>query len=165
MNHVFPLSRKGYLLRVAVPDHYAFAMRCMEDSVLASVDDMEASEQDDWMNDFRSLVSITFDGAGMPNELFVLEFEQNPVGILWMGLGKDQFTCRDTGYLLGIHIQDSHRGKGLGKELMDFAERWCDEKKLETLTLNVSVHNQWAKRLYENQGFEAHSTVMRRKIR
>lgn len=150
---------------MASPNHYAFAMQCMEDSVLASVNDEEAAEQEKWMDDFRSLVSITFDGAGMPNELFILEHENHPVGILWMGLGKDQFTCRDTGYLLGIYILKKHRGKGLGAELMEFAEVWCRKKKQETLTLNVSVLNHWARQLYEDRGFESHSTVMRRRIK
>ena len=165
MNRVFPLNREGYLLRVAEPDHYAFAMRCMEESVLVSVSDEEADERERWMDDFQSLVSMTFDGAGMPNQLFILECMCQPVGILWMGLGKDQFTCRDTGYLLGIFILKEYRGQGLGAELLDFAEQWCREKKQGALTLNVSMSNRWARQLYEDWGFQVHSMVMRRRIR
>jgi len=159
------LSKESYRLREAEPRHYAFAMHCMEESVLASVSEEEASDAERWMDAYRQLVSMHFEGAGMPNSLYVLEHLEEPVGMLWMGIGKDQFTGDDTGYVLGIQVSESHRGRGLGKEMLRWAEAWCRSKGVGSMSINVSPRNRWALRLYEDYGFQTHSLVMRRRLR
>ena len=104
-------------------------------------------------------------GAGMKNEPFVLRRNDGKrCGILWMGESKDQYTCDDTGYILGIYVEEESRGSGLGKELMRSAERWCSEKGFLSVTLNVGAWNKSARDLYESAGFSERSAVMRKDI-
>ena len=160
-----PLGADGYILRKAEPRHYAFAMAAMEESVLASVSEEEASHSEDWMDRYRNIVCMHFDGAGMMNDLYILEKDGLPAGVLWLGVGNDQFTGVETGYVLGIQVCREHRGSGLGMELLRWAECWCRRRGLTGMSINVSPSNVWAKRLYEEFGFQTHSLVMRCNVR
>jgi GNAT superfamily N-acetyltransferase len=160
----FPVD--GYALRGAADDDRPFVMDCMRKSILLSVPDIESKHSDLWMDDILSVTSITIDGGMMRSELFVLENDKKErSGMLWMGISRDQFTCEDTGYLLGVFVNEGLRGIGLGKALMRCAEEWCNKKGLLTITLNVGSVNAAAASIYGHLGFEERSIVMRRRLR
>ncbi len=164
MSETHPLEN-GYRLRAANPGDFPFALDGMEESVLASVSEEEARRSEDWMDFFRGLVSVHFEGAGMRNFLLILENEEDSAGMLWLGVGADQFTGEDCGYVLGIQVEPAHRGRGLGGMMLRWAEGWFQEEGLKYMSINVSPRNVHAKELYESLGFQAHSVVMRREIR
>jgi GNAT superfamily N-acetyltransferase len=160
----FPV--KGYALRKAADDDRPFVMDCMRKSILLSVPEKEVNHSDLWMDDILSVTSIAMDGGMMRSELFLLEDnEKRRTGMLWMGISRDQFTCEDTGYLLGVFVIEELRGKGLGKALMGCAGDWCAERGLLSMTLNVGSTNTVAMSIYGHLGFEERSTVMRRRLR
>ncbi|MDR0791576.1 MAG: GNAT family N-acetyltransferase [Methanomassiliicoccaceae archaeon] len=160
----FPVD--GHRLRMAGDDDMAFIMDCMRRSILLSVPDDEAKHSDLWMDDILNVTSIAMDGGMMRSELFVLEDHHGSrEGMLWMGISRDQFTCEETGYLLGVFVNEELRGKGLGKALMGCAGDWCVEKGLLSMTLNVGFSNRAAMSMYGHLGFEERSTVMRRRFR
>ncbi|MDR2866092.1 MAG: GNAT family N-acetyltransferase [Methanomassiliicoccaceae archaeon] len=160
----FPIGR--YTLRRAEEDDMHFVMGCMKESVLMSVEDVESQHSDLWMENILGVTSIAMDGGMMRSEAFVLEDENKKyVGILWMGMSFDQFTCEETGYLLGIFVITELRGKGMGRSLMRCAEDWCRERGLLSLTLNVGSANTSAKEFYDRLGFSERSTVLRRRLR
>jgi len=160
----FPIA--GYTLRKAADEDGAFVLKCMEESILMSVPDSEAVLSELWMNDILGVTAIAIDGGMMRSELFVLYDGMNErKGILWIGMSRDQFTCEDTGYLLGLFVDPELRGKGLGKALIGCAEDWCRTKDLTLLTLNVGSANTAVKRIYDGLGFEERSTVMRKRFR
>jgi len=160
------LSVKGFTLRNAADEDREFALGCMEESILMSVPDHEAVLSDLWMNDILGVTAIAIDGGMMRSELFILcDGKNERKGILWMGMSRDQFTCEDTGYLLGLFVSPELRGKGLGKALIRCAEEWCRVKDLTLLTLNVGSTNSAVKRIYDKLGFEERSTVMRKRFR
>lgn len=110
-------------------------------------------------------VESNLDGIGMKNEAFILERDDGKkCGILWMGESKDQYTCDDTGYLLGIFVEEELRGIGLGKALLQAAEEWCHEKGFLSMTLNVGAWNKSARSIYDKNGFYERSTVMRKDL-
>jgi GNAT superfamily N-acetyltransferase len=159
----FPID--GYELGNADDEDRMFALRCMEDSILLSVPNNEAKLSEYWMNDILGVTSIAMDGDMMRSELFVLRNDAGErIGILWMGMSRDQFTCEDTGYLLGLFVNKEMRGKGFGKALMKCAEDWCISKKLTLMTLNVGSSNVSVKSIYDHLGFEERSTVMRKRL-
>ena len=161
---VFPM--KGYTLRCAGDDDRPFAMDCMRESILSSVTDVESLHSGLWMDDILDVTSIAIDGKMMRSELFILCDRSNErKGILWIGVSKDQFTCEDTGYLLGLFVNERLRGKGIGKALIGCAEEWCMEKGLMSLTLNVGSSNVSVKSIYGHLGFDERSTVMRKRLR
>ena len=57
--------------------------------------------------------------------------------------------------LLMMGIERPHRGNGMGKLLMEEAIGWARKQPtLDWIQLNVFAHNEPAKRLYQNFGFE-----------
>ena len=159
----FPIN--GYALRGPADDDTAFINDCMRSSILMSVPEHERKVSDLWMDDILSITSIAMDGGMMPSDMMILvKGEGERAGILWMGISKDQFTCEDTGYILGLFVIEELRGKGLGKALIKCAEDWCILNDLPTITLNTGSPNEKAMELYSRLGFKERSTVMRKRI-
>lgn len=58
------------------------------------------------------------------------------------------------GYVLGMLVDEAHRGKGIGKALLEHATAWAREKGLPHISLLVFPHNERALQLYRSAGFE-----------
>jgi ribosomal protein S18 acetylase RimI-like enzyme len=70
------------------------------------------------------------------------------IAIAWAGeriVGAVQIQRLDTGEgEFGMLVADpAHRGRGVGRELVRFAERWSREQGLDTMQLEVLVPRQW----------------------
>lgn len=61
--------------------------------------------------------------------------------------------------ILGIHIDRTFRGKGLGKQLLSVALKSAWEYGYDTIVLNVYKDNLAAIALYERFGFEHHGEL------
>ncbi|MCL2143554.1 MAG: GNAT family N-acetyltransferase [Methanomassiliicoccaceae archaeon] len=158
----FPVN--GYILRAAGDDDRAYVMASMKESILLSVPGSEAELSDIWMDDILGVTSIAIDGGMMRSELFILDADGESAGLLWMGISRDQFTCEDTGYLLGLYVNGELRGKGLGRALIECAEDWCITNGLMMMTLNVGSANA-ADGFYRHLEFTERSKVMRKRLR
>ena len=157
-----PFGIEGYRLVRAGKDDEDFILDCMRENILCSVPKDEKDLRDLWIDDIMAIVSKNMGGGSMGNEVFKLVSGNENAGMLWMGISKDQFTCEEIGYLLGIFVRKDLRGKGLGKELVRSAEVWCTENGLLTMALNVGTVNGPAVCLYESMGYKGQSVVMRR---
>ena len=62
--------------------------------------------------------------------------------------------CLDEDTLHNIVVKKSHRGRGLGGELLDTLIDLCTEMNIKTLTLEVNCTNKPAIGLYEKFGFK-----------
>ena len=160
-----PFGIEGYSLVRAKEEDRDFIIGCMRDSIVCSVPKDEKDLRDLWIDDILQIVSDDMDSGKMENEVFKLIRGDENVGMLWMGVSKDQYTCDDTGYLLGIYVREDLRRKGLGKELVRSAETWCRSKFLVSMTLNVGANNVPAMHLYKGSGYSDQSIVMRRMLR
>ena len=160
-----PFGIDGYRLVRATERDRDYVLECLRENIVCSVPKEEKDLRDLWIDDIMQIVSGNLDSGIMENEAFVLVSSDGNAGMLWMGISKDQYTCDDTGYLLGIFVNRDLRKRGLGKELMRSAELWCREKGLLSMTLNVGSVNIPAARLYESMGYKCQSTVMRRFLR
>lgn len=58
------------------------------------------------------------------------------------------------GHVLGMLVDELHRGRGIGKALLDSAIAWARERGLPDISLLVFPHNERALALYRNAGFE-----------
>lgn len=58
------------------------------------------------------------------------------------------------GYLTHLAVDGKCRGRGLGKELLRFAEEECAKKGMKTAKLEVRKDNARARKLYEEMGFK-----------
>jgi len=155
----------GYGLSPVLGPDRAYFLSCIRKTVLESVRSEEAAASDLWIDGILGAVETNLDGIGMKNEAFILKREDGRMcGILWLGESKDQYTCDDTGYLLGIYVEEELRGFGLGRALLQAAEQWCGERGFLSLTLNVGSMNKDARTLYEGNGFCERSAVMRKDL-
>lgn len=60
----------------------------------------------------------------------------------------------DSYYICGMAVFPEFRGKGIGTELLKYAERQAQQLGLKKLSLIVFEQNKGAKRLYERHGFQ-----------
>lgn len=155
-----PFRKEGYSL-VRTYD-LGYVLECMEDTILTSVTETERTLSELWIKDILSVISENFKNGVMDNEAFVLKKDDEECGLLWLGRSRDQFTCEETGYLLGIFVKKEMRRMGLGELLMGAAECWCKTNGLITMTLNVGAPNDAANALYKKMGYEPQTTIMRK---
>ncbi|WP_273319575.1 GNAT family N-acetyltransferase [Vallitalea guaymasensis] len=59
---------------------------------------------------------------------------------------------------MGISVRKKYWNKGIGKILMNECIKWCKEKGVEQLELEVVTQNTRAISMYENLGFEKYGT-------
>jgi len=57
------------------------------------------------------------------------------------------------GFQLGMVVADTHRGRGIGRALIDYAFAWAREHAIAAIVLFVFPHNERALRLYRSMGF------------
>ena len=53
-----------------------------------------------------------------------------------------------------IYVLNSFQGKAIGKQLLSYAEQFAIDNSFEVLWLGVWEHNEGAKKLYKQMGFE-----------
>lgn len=155
----------GFELEKAKENDFDYFVGCVKDNVLHSVDEKEKEFSDAWIDDTLAMAKFAFCKRPMLDEIFILKDKEKNVGMIWLGISRDQFTTDKIGYIMGIFVEENLRNKGIGKKLIAFAEDWCREKGLLSISLNVGSHNAVAKQFYQNRGFETQSEVMRKHLR
>jgi ribosomal protein S18 acetylase RimI-like enzyme len=86
--------------------------------------------------------------------LVLLAFEATqPIGLATCFFGFSTFAARP---LLNVHdlaVLPTHRGRGIGRALLNAAEQCARARGCAKLTLEVREDNARARRLYEERGF------------
>ncbi|MCM1991888.1 GNAT family N-acetyltransferase [Oceanirhabdus seepicola] len=102
------------------------------------------------------------------SNIFVCEYKGNIVGLIIARVMKTPdisiFKPRQFGWIENLIVQDSSRGLGIGKKLMDEAENWLKSRGIEEIELNVYDFNKAAIALYEKLGYIDLSKKMIKKI-
>ncbi|KQQ94937.1 GNAT family N-acetyltransferase [Massilia sp. Leaf139] len=62
-------------------------------------------------------------------------------------------------------VAEPMRGRGIGRTLMEYAERWAASQGASEIQLEVWTFNQPAERLYEELGYAVRSSTMSKPIR
>jgi GNAT superfamily N-acetyltransferase len=60
----------------------------------------------------------------------------------------------------GVSVVTGHRGRGIGRALIDHLERWAANHGVERMVLNVSEANEGAIRLYHELGYRDFDRAM-----
>lgn len=97
--------------------------------------------------------------------ILIAEAEQEgqnlSVGYLILYLeARDEFTGLKQGWIMDLAVLPTWRRKGVGRLLMDAAERHCREAGLEYLGLAVTSTNERALQLYQDIGFAEERKLM-----
>jgi len=85
------------------------------------------------------------------------------VGLLWCAEGEG-FYGRPAGFVYLVAVRKGHRGRGIGRWLMELAEWWAREHGFDAIELNVDGNNPPARHLYRSQGYQELRVRMRKTL-
>lgn len=85
---------------------------------------------------------------------FVIEIDKLIVGILTVGVNREDDLPSDVGELYGIYIHPDYEGKGYGSMLMNHAIETLRSEGYKKATLWVLVTNTKARSWYEHKGWK-----------
>ncbi|APW46857.1 GNAT family N-acetyltransferase [Rhodoferax antarcticus] len=93
-----------------------------------------------------------------PNVFSVLAFDDaqggQPVGLINCVEGFSTFACRPLVNIHDVVVAASHRGQGIGEQMLGLVEQIARERGACKLTLEVLSGNAPASRLYHRIGFD-----------
>ena len=94
--------------------------------------------------------------------IFVAELQGEKVGTLWIDIDEEAEV--PTAFGLHVEIDESLRGRGLGRAIMVAALKECRKRNIPGLALSVFGYNTVARTLYESFGFAAIERVLSKKL-
>jgi ribosomal protein S18 acetylase RimI-like enzyme len=93
--------------------------------------------------------------AGEPNaRAFIIREGGTVAGYLVLSIGFSVEYGGTDGFIDELHLVEAFRGRGLGRQVMDVAERAAKQAGIRYLHLEVELHNERARRLYDARGYE-----------
>ncbi len=99
------------------------------------------------------------------NQVFVAETEAGEqVGLLWFGVNRNLVSGESEAWIYNVTVLPGHQGQGIGRLLLEHAERLAREGGFDRLGLMVSAHNHRARHLYERFGFHTTNLLLRKPV-
>jgi ribosomal protein S18 acetylase RimI-like enzyme len=153
----------GVGIRPFRPDEWdAFVPRAtafyVNDMVSAGIDREVAEAKAE-----RDFVTILPDGPETKDHLFfVVEDQGEQAGYLWLAERKGEMGHHL--FVYGIEIDESHRGRGLGRAAMEFAEEETRRLGIPRIALNVFGGNDVARGLYTSLGYHETAVFMEKSV-
>ncbi|HEV2527550.1 MAG TPA: GNAT family N-acetyltransferase [Thermomicrobiales bacterium] len=87
-----------------------------------------------------------------------------PLGYLVVYPEREHFTGERRGYIDHLAVADGAEGRGIGRLLLGWAERWARDEGMAVLSLDVFAGNDRARRLYARNGFRDDFVRMVRRL-
>jgi ribosomal protein S18 acetylase RimI-like enzyme len=101
------------------------------------------------------------DGVQTEHMLFLIgEVDGQRIGWIWLALPGAPPRHVETAWVYNVEVDQAHRRRGYGRELMLAAERELVQRGVKHVGLNVFGTNQTAIRLYQKLGYEVISQQM-----
>jgi ribosomal protein S18 acetylase RimI-like enzyme len=96
-------------------------------------------------------------------QIYVAEDDSEVIGFVTV-LARESFTELDDppghyALITDLVVLESYRGRGIGRQLLDRAERYAKQAGARELRIAVLANNGAARRLYLDQGFQPHVEV------
>lgn len=99
------------------------------------------------------------DGPDTPqHHLLVPELNGEPIGLLWVRVPVDPDSA--PAFVCNIEVDQSMRGRGLGRTVMIAGEDYARERGSTSIRLHVFGDNAVARQLYESLGFAVTDVMM-----
>jgi len=97
------------------------------------------------------------------SDVFVVEIDNEIVASGYAKIKDDHHYLKHNkiGYLGFMFVPEKYRGKGLNKLIVDALLKWCKERDIFEIRLDVYDENPSAIRAYEKVGFKKHLINMR----
>ncbi len=125
-------------------------------SLIPRFSDFELPEwrkPEDITNKTNKQIQETINNSSKEEELFIAEENKKVIGFILLQTRKDFFTDESNGYISDIAVKKEYEGKGVGRLLLEKAEKWARGKGYQLLVLHTLIGNKRAQRIYEEFGF------------
>jgi ribosomal protein S18 acetylase RimI-like enzyme len=110
-----------------------------------------------------ALITSSLDAALVKNHhirIWLIEIDGEIAGYLAVAIGFTIEAGGHDGFLDELYLEEKFRGRGVGRQAVQFAIEACPSLGIRRLSLEVEKHNGRAKRLYEDIGFFAHDRIL-----
>jgi GNAT superfamily N-acetyltransferase len=98
-------------------------------------------------------------------ETFVaVDANDAPLGLLALYPSEDYFTGHPRAYVETLVVAPEAEGRGVGRALMEHAERWARERGMAEVSLDVFAGNAGARAFYERIGYRPDHVRMVKRI-
>jgi ribosomal protein S18 acetylase RimI-like enzyme len=84
----------------------------------------------------------------------VAEIEGEIVGMVGVGIGYFYEKNGVYGRILALEVDERFRRRGIGKRLIQEAEKWFGDKRANTVVINSGYHRHQAHDFYRNVGYK-----------
>ena len=100
------------------------------------------------------------------NQLFIAVYNNEIVGYAYVKIitTSDSPEIYTEASISGIYVKENYRRQGIATKLINEAKKWCINKGVSYLKLNVLEGNRTALNLYKKLGFNDFSRVLRNKL-
>ncbi|UOR13643.1 GNAT family N-acetyltransferase [Halobacillus amylolyticus] len=90
----------------------------------------------------------------------VAEIEGEIIGMLGMHIEYSYVSDDDVGRIIAMVVHSNYRNKGIGEQLIQQAEDWCERKGITTVVLNSGNREERkaAHEFYKRRGYKGKST-------
>ncbi len=137
---------------VAADASRATAWKRLRAALFDDLDEAYHAREIEWMLAARNMRAfLALDATGSPAGLLEVSIRNIVDGCP----GEDA-----VGYLEGLYVDPAHRGRGLGRALVDYAAGWFRERGCRHIATDTGIDNAAAQRLYEHLGFARKWTVV-----
>jgi ribosomal protein S18 acetylase RimI-like enzyme len=146
-------------------DFHAWLLQAIPAFALANVEDGRWSLAESIEKSKEAHALLLPQGLRTPDQFFVRLQDADSgtdVGRLWWA-ESDQ-SGRRQAYIYNIEIEDPARRRGYARAALHALEQVARERGVHQLSLHVFGHNQGARRLYDELGFEPTSITMRKNL-
>ncbi|TJY37885.1 GNAT family N-acetyltransferase [Pontimicrobium aquaticum] len=105
--------------------------------------------------------------ANKESDLYVVELNNELVASGYAKIKDDRpyLKHKKQGYLGFMFVPEKHRGNGYNKLIMDALLKWCKERNVFEIRLDVYEDNPSAIRAYEKAGLKKHLITMRMNLK
>ena len=119
------------------------------DFVYKSICELENEELD-----FEVFAAIFNENIANPNNLYlVAENENQGLGFISFHTQNLLHHCGRVGEIQEFFINENHRGKGIGKQLVEKILQYAEENKLKSIEVTTNKRRVENVLIYENLGF------------
>ena len=103
---------------------------------------------------FEIFAAIFHENIANPNNLYLIaENENEGVGFISFHTQNLLHHCGRVGEIQEFFINENHRGKGIGKQLVEKILQYAEENKLKSIEVTTNKRRVENVMIYENLGF------------
>ena len=104
--------------------------------------------------DFQAFKEIFNENIANPNNLYLIaENENQEVGFISFHTQNLLHHCGRVGEIQEFFINENHRGKGIGRQLIEKIMQYAEENKLKSIEVTTNKRRVENVMIYENLGF------------